>query len=399
MNPIEQIKSQAAAAIDAAADRLWSASLQIHAHPELGYAETRTAKVLTDLLWDAGMVVELGIGGMPTAFRAYIPGQKSRPAIAILAEMDALPDIGHGCGHNLIGVAAVGAGLGLAALAAALPGGVVILGCPAEETVVDGAGGKLRLIAAGAFDDVDAALMVHPGTLDMVSTAGSLASCGYEFEFCGRAAHAALSPEEGINALDAVMLTFQGINALRQHVRPDVRMHGIVTEGGHSPNVVPDRAVCRFRLRAEDGRYLSQVAEKALNCARAGALATGARLNVREYAPAYAETRPNDAMAKAFAKNLSALGRKVEVQSALERKASTDFGNVSQVVPGVSATLAIAPEGIWFHTPEFSAAAASSAGRAMLIDSAKGLAATAIDLVAQPGLLDAATKEFYARRR
>lgn len=398
MDFIDDMKVRASAAIDRSADKLWTASLDIHAHPELGYAETHAARVLCDLLWDAGIIVELGLAGMPTAFRADIPGQTRRPAIALLAEMDALPGIGHGCGHNLIGSAAVGAGLGLAAVARDLPGAIVILGCPAEETVVDGSGGKLRLIASGAFDDIDAALMVHPGTLDIVSTAGSLASCGFEFEFRGRPAHASLAPEEGINALDAVILTFQGINALRQHVRPDVRMHGIITHGGSTPNVVPHHAACRFRLRSESSSYLAQVAEKVVNCARAGALATGAELHVREYAPGYAETRANEALAQAFARNLTGLGRSAELQSQLERKASTDFGNVSQVVPAASATVAIADEGIWFHTEEFAAAAASDAARAMLLDSAKGLAHTALDLLLQPGLLEAATREFYARQ-
>jgi amidohydrolase len=399
MHTIDDIKAKAIAAIDRIAPALWAASLDIHAHPELGYAEVHAARVLTDLLWDAGVIVELGVAGMPTAFRAHIPGRTNRPAIALLAEMDALPEIGHGCGHNLIGSSAVGAGLGLAEVAAELPGAIVILGCPAEETAVDDSGGKLKLIAAGMFDDIDAALMVHPGTLDMVSTAGSLASCGYEFAFRGRAAHAALAPEEGINALDAVLLTFQGVNALRQHVRPDVRMHGIITAGGSSPNVVPEHAACRFRMRAADARYLSQVAERVLNCARAGSLATGAELSVREYAPGYAETRPNETLAQAFAENLTGLGRLVQVHSSLERKASTDFGNVSQVMPAIAATVAIAEDGVWFHTPEFAAAAASGTARTMLIDSAKGLALTAIDLLIRPGLLQAATAEFYARRR
>ncbi|MCX6032266.1 MAG: amidohydrolase [Chloroflexi bacterium] len=381
MSGIDDLKARVCAAVDAWAERLWDTSLTIHQAPELGYAEYRTAERLCALLVEGGLPVERGIAEMPTAFRATVAGQVERPCVAILAEMDALPGLGHACGHNLIGTAAVGAGLGLATVAADLPGSAVVLGCPAEESAVDDSGGKIRLLRAGAFAAVDAAIMVHPGTLDLVSMSTSLAACGLEFEFIGQAAHAALAPDQGINALDGVLHTFSGINALRQHLPPSARVHGIITHGGTSPNIVPDRAVCRFRVRANGHVELSAVAEKVTNCARAGALASGARLVVRETTPVYAEMRPNAAVAEALFRNLAAVGRPVCTSSPDERRGSTDFGNVSQVIPAACASVAIADDTVAIHSPAFAAAAAAEPARRMLVDSAKALAMTAIDLL------------------
>lgn len=391
---IAELKALACATIDAWADRLWAVSAAIHANPELGYAEYQAATLLCGLLTEAGIPLERGIAQMPTAFRATIRGQAERPAIGILAEYDALPEVGHGCGHNLIGTAAVGAGLGLAAVAAQLPGSAVILGCPAEESAVDDSGGKIRLIRAGYFQEIDAAIMVHPGTEDVVSNRGSLAACGYEFEFIGKPAHAASCPHEGINALDGVIQTFNAINALRQHLLPDVRIHGIITYGGSSANVVPARAVCRFRIRAEDRNYLAEVVEKVKRCAQAGAQACGATLVIREVAPMYEDMRPNRVIGRVLRANLMAVGRKVRVQPRRKGKGSTDFGNVSHVVPSAGATVAITDTLVPGHSQEFAAAAISEAGRRMMHDSAKALAMTAIDLIVNQELLAAARKEF-----
>lgn len=381
MHDCDALKERACAAVDAWSVRLWETSLAIHHTPELGYAEHRTADLLCKLLAQGGLAVERGLAGMPTAFRAAIPGRRGRPCVALLAEMDALPGIGHACGHNLIGAAAVGAGLGLAAVAADLAGGAVVLGCPAEESAVDGSGGKIRLLAAGAFDAVDTAIMVHPGTLDLVSMTASLASCGLEFEFVGKAAHAALAPDQGVNALDGVLQTFNAINALRQYLPQDARVHGIITHGGTSTGIIPDRAVCRFRVRARNSVELGEVSERVTNCARAAELASGARLVVRETTPVYAEMRPDAAVAEALRRNLAAIGRPVCSSAPDERRASTDFGNVSQVIPAACATVAIADDSVAIHSPAFAGAAAAEPARRMLLDSAKALAMTAIDLV------------------
>jgi metal-dependent amidase/aminoacylase/carboxypeptidase family protein len=262
---------------------------------------------------------------------------------------------------------------------------------------VDDAGGKIRLLRAGAFAGVDAAIMVHPGTEDLISRRGSLAACGYEFEFTGKPAHAAAMPHEGINALDGVIQTFNGINALRQHLKPDVRIHGIITYGGAAANIVPARAVCRFRVRAEDQGYLAGVAEKVKQCAQAGALASGAKLTIREVAPMYEETLPNSAISKAFLANLVAVGRPMRTVPKRKGKGSTDFGNVSRVIPAVSASMRIADDTVAGHSSEMADAALSESGRRMMLDAACAMAMTAIDLICDPELLESARAEFHRR--
>ena len=385
--------------MDAWAERLWAASASIHAHSELGYREHHAVEQLTGLLREADLTWEAGIAGTPTAFRAVVQGQAGRPSVAILAEYDALPEIGHGCGHNLIATASVGAALALKVVAGDLPGSAVLLGCPAEESAVDDAGGKIRLVGGGYFNEVDAALQVHPATEDVISMRGSLAACGYEFTFVGKPAHAARVPFEGINALDGVIQTFNGVNALRQHLRPDVRIHGIITNGGASANIVPAKAVCIFRVRAEEAAYLATVVEKVKRCAEAGALASGATLTVREAARMYEDLWPSAILAKVFRQNLLALGRPMRGAPKHKGKGSTDLGNVSHVVPSAIASLRIAGEQVMGHSQEFADAAISEAGRRMMLDAAKGLALTAIDLMGDPAALAAARAELARRQR
>ena len=396
MPHVQRLKERACRAVDEWAGRLWETSLAIHGRPELGYQEVHAASLLCDLLSTGGIEVERTLAGLETAFRGRLPGAPRRPAIAVLAEYDALPKIGHGCGHNLIGVSAAGAAIAAAALGGELPGSVVVLGCPAEESAVDDSGGKIKLLAAGAFDEIDAAIMMHPGTIDLVPVTGSLASAGLEFEFFGKAAHAAIEPEEGINALDAVIQTFVGVNALRQHVRSDVRMHGIITDGGQSPNIVPAHACCRFRVRSENREYLAQVIKRVRACAEAAATATGARLASRATAAMYEEMRPNKTVAELMSNHMVHLGRVLHT-APVTSKASSDLGNVSQRIPAACATVKIAEMGVAFHSAQFAAASASDAGRRALLDGAKTLVLTAIDLICDGDRLAAAKQECEAR--
>lgn len=396
MPNIERLKERASLAVDEWAGRLWETSLAIHGRPELGYQEVYAASLLCDLLSAGGLEVERTLAGLETAFRGRLPGAPPRPAIAVLAEYDALPKIGHGCGHNLIGVSAAGAAIAAAALGNELPGSVVVLGCPAEESAVDDSGGKIKLLAAGVFDEIDAAIMMHPGTIDLVPVTGSLASAGLEFEFFGKAAHAAIEPEEGINALDAVIQTFVGVNALRQHVRSDVRIHGIITDGGQSPNIVPAHACCRFRIRSESREYLAQVIKRVRACAEAAAIATGARLAARATAAMYEEMRPNKVVAELMSGNLVHLGRELYT-APVSGKASSDLGNVSQRIPAACATIKIAEKSVAFHSAQFAAVAGSDEGRRALLDGAKTLALTAIDLICDGDRLAAAKQECEAR--
>ena len=290
-SPQVPYQSHVTQAVEALRQELVDISLDIHAHPELNYHEYHAAKVLADALERHGFEVERGVGGVETAFRAVMPGgNRDGPTVALLAEYDALPGIGHGCGHNLIAMSNVGASLGAKAAMGSLPGRLIVLGTPAEE----GGGGKIRLLEAGVFRGVDVALSSHPSSNRTIipmdipqDQSWSLAMVGYRYAYHGRAAHAAVVPHEGINALNAVIHLFTGIDALRQHLRDDVRIHGIITDGGKAANVVPDFAAADFMLRSRDRDYLHTVVEKVRGVAEGAALMTGARLEILPAHPMY----------------------------------------------------------------------------------------------------------------
>jgi amidohydrolase len=286
-------------AIDNSRKELVQIALDLHDHPEINYQEHYAAKLLTDTLERKGFVVERGVGGVETAFRATLEGGAGKgPTVAVLAEYDALPEIGHGCGHNLIAMTAVGAGLGVQAALSTLPGRLVVIGTPAEE----GGGGKVRLLKAGVFDDVQVALKSHPGSnrtsipLEVpLEENWRLAMVGYRYLFYGKSAHAATMPQEGINALNAVIHLFTGIDALRQHLRDDVRIHGVITHGGKAANVVPDFAAANFMLRSRDHLYLrDEVVPKVAQIAEGAGKMTGARVEIEPLYPFYENVRPNN---------------------------------------------------------------------------------------------------------
>src|ERR671939_1539579 len=326
----------------------------------------------------------MGTAGMATAFKAEL-GRAPRPRIAILAEYDALPGLGHGCGHNLIGTSAIGAGLALKDVIDQLDGSVWVLGTPAEESAAPNAGGKVHMVKAGVFDDVDAAIMFHPATETAITPDRSLAARGFEFFFHGRAAHAAGAPEEGINALDAVVLFYNAISVLRQQVRSDVRIHGIILSGGAAANIIPDYAAIRYRTRADDSEYLTDVVERVIACAEGAARATGCKLEWKEYMPGYENTLPNAVLMELMTSNLRGIGLQVNTDRKRQGRGSTDFGNVSRRVPGVEARVAITED--WDgpgHSVAFPAAAGSDQGRQAMLIAAKGLAMTAVDLLTNP---------------
>lgn len=424
---LEQAKQAVQRAVERLAPTLKATSRAIYAEPELGHQEYKASARLTGLLEDAGFDVRRGAAGMPTAFVAAWPtgaeagpasgqarsaaqggsavqtGPADGPTVALLAEYDALPGVGHGCGHNLIGTAAAGAGMALASLGAgAFPGRVLVVGCPAEEGGVDGAGGKVLHVQAGTFAGVDAALMVHPGSLD-TGSAGSACRLALEVDFRGKAAHAAGAPHEGINALEAVIQTFNAVNALRQHLPATVRVHGIVAKGGEAPNVVPDEGLIRLYVRAPTLEELRPAAEKVKNCARGAALATGCRVAFREFAHTYLDLRANGPLDEAFAKNMAALGRPLSPRERAESgrgMGSTDTGNVSHVVPAIHPFVAVCehPGGPPSHSREFAEATVGPAGEAALIVAAKALAMTCLDLFLSPGTLAAVRKAGPARK-
>ncbi|MCJ7576603.1 MAG: M20 family metallopeptidase [Dehalococcoidia bacterium] len=383
---IKELKLRVKDSVEFQRQQLVQLSLNIHDNPELGFKEERASVWLTDYLEDKGFHIERGIAGLRTAFRATY-GQGS-PRVALLAEYDALPKIGHGCGHNIIGVSAVGAGVASKHIIDQLGGNVVVLGTPGEE----GFGGKIDMVKAGAFREVDVAMIVHPDTRNM-STEEALAASTLEVEFFGRPAHAAGQPHKGINALDAMILAFTSINSLRQHIRGDARIHGIITDGGEAPNIVPAHSAAVFLVRALDDDYLSELKDRVLNCFTGASVATGARLEYRWRDSTYAPMKNNMTLAGLFRQNLESLGRKVEAFDPRFGLGSTDMGNVSQVVPSIHPTIAIAPGDVLIHTPEFAAAAASEAGHNGLLDAAKAMAMTVADIL-QPGTIDKIRQEF-----
>jgi amidohydrolase len=383
----DSLKERACAAIDAQADALIELSLRIHAHPEVAFEEKQASAWLGKFLGARGFGVTPGVGSLPTAFRA-VAGDGS-PAVAILAEYDALPGIGHGCGHNIIATAAVGAGLGVRAVIGDLAGSVQVIGTPAEEVY----GGKAIMIREGAFTGIDAAIMTHPGTRDAVMVK-ALACAELTVEYHGREAHAAAQPERGINALEAMIIAFNGINSLRQHIRTTARVHGIITDGGEAPNIVPGHAAASFLVRAEDDTYLADLKRRVAGCFEAGASATGARLELRWNVNEYAAMNTNEAIARAHRANLATVGRDVPDAERPQGMGSTDMGNISRIMPAIHPLIAIAPPDVNSHSPAFAEYAASDSGKLATLDGAKALAMTAIDILTDAELRGAMREEF-----
>ena len=361
------------------ADALLELSHRIHAHPEVAFQEMQASRWLADALEARGFAVERGVGGLPTAFRATLDGSAAGPTVAVLCEYDALPGLGHACGHNVIATVGAGAGFALAPLMHDLPGRLVVLGTPAEE----GGGGKVLLLDAGAFEEIDAAIMIHPASVNQAAMP-LLASTHWDVTFHGRPAHAAMAPHLGVNALDAVRLAFAGVDALRQQVRPDVRIHGIVTHGGDASNVIPERASMRLVARSADGAYLQgELAPRLERLFEGAALMTGARAEVVPAPIRYREMRFNRPLEAAFARHAERRGRRLLPLDPNTGTGSSDIGNVSQALPSLHGQLAI-DDAALPHTAAFAEAARSARGDATVLDGAAVLAGIAAELLTDP---------------
>ena len=354
--------------------------------PETGLQERQAMEHLAGILDREGFAVEKGLAGMETAFRATF-GQ-GYPRVALLAEMDALPVIGHACGHHIIAAAAVGAACALRSVLGPEQGTVIVLGTPAEEQGI----GKVAMIRAGMFDDIDCALMVHPSSKRQVLK-HYLGLAKVRLTFHGRPAHAAAYPEEGVNALDAVIQTFNGVNALRQQLRQDVRLHGIITEGGVAPNIIPARAACFFYVRADDLEEVEAVRQRLLACAEGAARATGCTLQAEEEGNLLAPLRINHTLSSLYSRQLARLGLPESTAPADRNKGSSDIGNVSQVVPTIHPHVPIG-DGIHIHTEEFARATISPVGHEASLEGARALALTVLDLMEDPSLVPSARAEF-----
>jgi amidohydrolase len=385
-----QIKEEAMRLAESISGEIFAFSRALYDDPELSLEETRASGRLVEALSMEGFRVERGVAGLPTSFVAEIRGGRPGPIVAILAEYDALPDVGHGCGHNLIAASALGAGRILSRLRERLPGEIRIIGTPAEETV----GGKALMVKEGIFRDLDAALMIHPGTEFRVHTT-SLACQSIQVVFEGKASHAVAAPDRGVNALDPLIQLYVSIDAMRKGLTPEVRIPGVILEGGKRANVVPDRAVGRFSVRARNRAAVEAILDRIRRMADGLAAASGARVTVARIDETYDEMLTNRVLASLFKENLRSLG--VETNDApRERMGSLDMGNVSQVVPSLHAYVAIVPETGALHTREFAEATVSPEGRKGLDLAVRALAMTAIDLLIRPEALPAARGEFRA---
>ena len=386
---IEEGKERACAAVESRRAQLIELSSRIHGCPELKFEEHRSSAWLAEYLESLGFTVERPAYGLPTAFVAH--KGSGRPRVAILCEYDALPGIGHGCGHNIIAAAGVGAAAALADMMPETGGTLVVLGTPAEE----GGGGKILMAQRGAFEAVDAAMMVHPAGMDLAAMP-ALAFSLVEVEYRGRAAHASAFPHRGINALDALVTAYNAIAQLRQHIRATERIHGIITDGGQAPNVVPERAAGIFCVRAASESQLARLKERVLACFHAGAQATGAQLNLQTLGSDYSDLWTNAPLATAYASNLARLGRTLVDGADLPPSlaGSTDMGNVSKLVPAIHPMIAAAPAGVPLHSADFARYAGAAEGHRAVIDGAKVLAMTALDVLGNPDLLTAMKAAF-----
>lgn len=374
--------------VERRADLLVDVSHRIHEHPELNFEEHRAHDVLTAALEQAGLDVTRHAHGLDTAFVARAGSEG--PTVAVLCEYDALPGIGHACGHNVIAAAGLGAGLAAAALADELGGRVVVMGTPAEE----GGGGKVLMARDGAFEGVDAALMIHPADHDLAWMT-TIAIQRLTVDYHGEESHAAAHPELGRNALDAAVLGYVNVAALRQHIRPDERVHGIFTRAGDKPNIVPAHTAAEWYVRSSDLSSLAPLKERVLDCLRAGASAAGCALHHQWADPPYADLVPNPVLTGRYAVHAARRGREVRpAHTAGGVVGSTDMGNVSHLVPAIHPTIAVAPAGTSIHTPAFTGHARSAAGDAAVVDGAVALAGVIADVWADPAVLADARAAF-----
>jgi amidohydrolase len=371
-------KQEARARVERAGDQLVALSHRIHGHPELGFAEERACAWLCELLEGAGLEVERGVGDLPTAFAARAGSGPLH--VVVCAEYDALPGVGHACGHNVIAAMAAGAGIALAGVADDVGLKVTVLGTPAEE----GGGGKILLLQRGAFAGAHAAMMVHPSPYEIVEMP-IIAVTQFQVGYTGKEAHAAAYPHLGVNAADAMVVAQTAVGLLRQHLRPGDRVHGIVTKGGEAPNIVPAHTTGTWMVRTTTLAELEDVKAKVLRCFEAGALATGTILELSEDHEPYSEMRHDRDLAAAYRRNAEALGRTFPERP--DRGAgSTDMGNVSLALPSIHPTIAIDALPAVNHQPEFTAKCVTPAADRAVVDGAVAMAWTAIDAAADEAL-------------
>ncbi|MEY2582677.1 MAG: hypothetical protein QOE09_2526 [Ilumatobacteraceae bacterium] len=389
---VEEIKVAVCAEVDRLADQLLHASHEIHAHPELNFEEHFAHDLLVDQLRTSGLETTEHAYGIATAFEASAGEQGFN--VAVLCEYDALPGIGHACGHNVIATAGLGAGLAAAAVAEQAGGTLRIMGTPAEE----GGGGKIEMARRGAFEQVGAAMMVHPADADLISM-DTIALQELHVQYHGKAAHAAAAPWEGRNALDAAVLGYMSVAALRQHIRPTERIHGVFTKGGDKANIVPAETAMEWIVRSATIESLQPLKQRVLTCLESAATACACSVDHEWNSHTYADMIDNGPMVAAYVDNAARIGRTVVDPASVGRRVvgSTDMGNISYLVPSIHPMIKVAADGVAIHTIEFAEWARSPDGDKAVLDGAKSMAMTIVDLWTSAELRDAASRAFDGR--
>ncbi len=380
--------------VDGLEPELKKLALDIHDNPELGLEEFKACQWQVDLLTKYGFQVETNYCGIPTAYRATYKGAKAGPRIGMLGEYDALPGLGHACGHNLICTMAVGSGIAMREFADEFGGEIVVIGTPAEET----AGAKVEMSKKGAFDDLDVAMMSHPAYADCDSLNTNAIKC-FQVEFFGRAAHAAAFPEDGINALDAMIQLFSGVGLLRQQVKDGSRIHGVILDGGKAPNIIPDYTKALFYARAPRFAYAMEISERIYDIARGAALATGCRVEINDAEEDFKDTCSNRYLSDLMADNMETyLGHKFLRSGGIAIAGSSDIGDVSYCCPAIQTTTGLSAPGDETvykpHTPEFAVRTGTEQAVKNCMDFVKGFTITAIQLMTEPKHLEAIREEF-----
>lgn len=387
---MDEIKSKICDEVDSLSDSLFDISQYLLDNPETAYKEVKGCEHLSRNMEEFGFHVERGVGNVETAFLARPADCKpSRPTVAIMAEYDALPKIGHGCGHNLIASASVGAAVALRRFYGESAGCIALVGTPAEE----GGGGKVRLAEAGVFKEMDAAIMFHPSSANNPGK-NTLGRIKFTMEFFGKTAHAAASPDQGLNALDAMVLAYTGINSLRQQLRPDGRIHGIITHGGDAPNIIPDYTAGLFYVRAGSRSYRDELYERVKKCAEGAAMATGTEVKFEIDHPVLDPIKRNPAFESVIQTNMELLGITIDGDDG--RRGSSDIGNLSHYLPAIHPFLSIldANSSIAGHSVGFRDATVSPKGQGTLLNAAKMLALTAYDYLKSEQVRESVTADF-----
>lgn len=389
---VEEMKVAVCAEVDRLADQLLHASHEIHAHPELNFEEHFAHDLLVDQLRTSGLETTEHAYGIDTAFEASVGEEGFN--VAVLCEYDALPGIGHACGHNVIATAGIGAGLAAAVVAAQAGGTLRIMGTPAEE----GGGGKIEMARRGAFEQVGAAMMVHPADADLISM-DTIALQELHVQYHGKAAHAAAAPWEGRNALDAAVLGYMNVAALRQHIRPTERIHGVFTKGGDKANIVPAETSMEWIVRSATIESLQPLKQRVLTCLESAATACACTVDHAWHGHTYADMIDNGPMVAAYVNNAARIGRTVVDPASVGRRVvgSTDMGNISYLVPSIHPMIKVAGDGVAIHTVEFAEWARSADGDKAVLDGAKSMAMTIVDLWTSAELRDATSTAFDGR--